>query len=149
MQQNPMEIKFKLIEKSNIEVILPLLHELDPSISEIVLKARLSEMVEKEYECVGIYSENELIGICGIWTLVKYYVGRHIEPDNVYIKVGYRGLGIGNKLDAWLKNFALSRGCEAIELNCYIKNEKGRYFWEANGYMPIGMHYQKKLGIRT
>lgn len=55
---NPMEIKFKLIEKSNIEVILPLLHELDSSISEIVLKARLSEMVEKEYECVGIYSEN-------------------------------------------------------------------------------------------
>lgn len=60
----------------------------------------------------------------------------------------YRGLGIGKKLDAWLKNFALSRDCEAIELNCYIKNEKGRNFWEANGYMPIGMHYQKKLGIR-
>lgn len=40
----------------------------------------------------------------------------------------YRGLGIGKKLDAWLKNFALSRDCEAIELNCYIKNEKGRNF---------------------
>lgn len=140
-----MEPKFKLIEKNNIEIILPLLEELDPSISKVVLKVRLSEMVAIGYECIGIYCKDELIGICGIWTLVKYYVGKHIEPDNVYIKTKYRGLGIGRKLDSWLKAFALSRGCQAIELNCYIKNEKGRGYWELNDYTPIGIHYQKKL----
>jgi GNAT superfamily N-acetyltransferase len=143
-----MEIKFKLIEKTNLTIILPLLHELDPVISEIALKARLREMIEKGYECVGIYNEDELIGLCGIWTLVKYYVGRHIELDNVYIKKKYRNSGIGKQLDAWLKDFALSRGCEAIELNCYVNNEKGKHFWESNDYSLIGLHYQKKLGIR-
>ncbi|MCK5666747.1 MAG: GNAT family N-acetyltransferase [Thiotrichaceae bacterium] len=118
-----MEIKFKLIEQNNIEVILPLFYQLDSSISKPVLKTRLSEMIEKGYECV--------------W--------RHLEPDNVDIKPEYRDQGIGNKLDAWLKEFALSRGCEAIELNCYLKNEKGRNYWESNEYNPIGMHYQKKL----
>ena len=141
----PMEIKFKLIEKTNIEIILPLLHELDSSISETVLKARLSEMIERGYECVGIFRKNELIGICGIWTLVKYYVGRHIELDNAYIKAEYRSLGIGKDLDVWLKSFAMSRGCKAVELNCYINNEKGRKFWGSNDYTPIGLHYQKKL----
>jgi len=140
-----MEPEFKLIKKNNIEVILPLLEELDLSISKTVLKARLSEMVNIGYECVGIYDRGELIGICGIWTLVKYYIGKHIEPDNVYLKTRYRGLGIGKKLDSWLKNFALSRGCEAIELNCYIKNEQGRDYWESNDYSSIGIHYQKKL----
>ncbi len=140
-----MEPEFKLIEKNNIEIILPLLEELDPTISKTVLKTRLSEMVEIGYECVGIYCKDELIGICGIWTLVKYYIGKHIEPDNVYIKIKYRGFGIGKKLDVWLRGFALSRGCEVIELNCYIKNEKGRRYWESNDYTPIGIHYQKKV----
>ena len=140
-----MDIKFKLIEKDNIDVILPLFYELDSSIPEPVLKTRLSEMIEKGYECVGIYHKDELVGICGLWILVKYYVGRHLEPDNVYIKPEYRDQSIGKKLDAWLKEFALSRGYEAIELNCYIKNEKGRNYWETNEYKTIGMHYQMKL----
>ena len=140
-----MDIKIKLIEKDNIEVILPLFYQLDSSISEPVLRERLLEMIEKGYECVGIYHEDELIGICGLWILIKYYVGRHLEPDNVYVKPEYRDQGIGKKLDTWLKEFALSRGCEAIELNCYLKNEKGREYWESNEYSPIGMHYQKKL----
>jgi len=139
------EIKFKLIEKDNMDVILPIFYELDSSIPEPVLKARLSEMINNGYECVGIYHEDELIGICGLWILIKYYVGRHLEPDNVYIKPEYRDQGIGKKLDTWLKGFALSQGCEAIELNCYINNEKGRNYWETNEYKPIGIHYQKKL----
>ncbi len=140
-----MEITFKLIDAGHIEVIIPLLSELDSSIPYSVLNNRLSEMVKQGYECVGIYKENELIGICGIWTLVKYYVGKHIEPDNVFIKPEFRNLGIGQQLSDWLKEFACSRGCEAIELNCYLKNENGQHFWKANGYVAIGMHYQKKL----
>ncbi len=131
-----------------MEIILPLLYELDPSISETVLKSRLSEMIGRGYECVGIYYKNELIGLCGIWTLIKYYVGRHIEPDNVYIRVEHRSLGIGNQLNDWLKNFALSRGCQAIELNCYVNNENGNSFWKSNEYIAIGLHYQKKLGVK-
>lgn len=140
-----MEIEFKLIEKDNMAIILPLFYQLDPSISKPVLNARLSKMIEKGYECVGIYHKDELVGICGLRILIKYYVGRHLEPDNVYIKPEYRKQGVGKKLDAWLKEFALSRRCMAIELNCYIKNEKGRHYWESNEYEAIGMHYQKKL----
>jgi GNAT superfamily N-acetyltransferase len=94
-----MEPEFKLVKKNDIEIILPLLEELDPSIPKAVLQARLSEMVEIGYECIGIYCKGELIGICGLWTLVKYYIGKHIELDNVYIKTKYRGLGIGRKLN--------------------------------------------------
>jgi len=140
-----MDITFSLIHKNNLEVILPLLHKLDSSIAEPVLKARLLEMIEQGYECVGIYRESELIGMCGLWILIKYYVGRHLELDNVFIKPEFRSQGIGKKLDNWLKQFALSKGCNAIELNCYINNESGKHFWEENEYKPIGLHYQKKL----
>jgi GNAT superfamily N-acetyltransferase len=139
------EIEFRLIDKSEMGVIVPLLSELDSSIPEAILQARLEEMVTRGYECVGLYADKELIGICGLWTLVKYYVGRHIEPDNVYIKPAFRGLGIGTQLDEWLINFATERGCDAIELNCYVSNETGQRYWEANNYDGIGIHYQKQL----
>lgn len=142
---NNHEVKFELIEKTDIAIIIPLLQELDPSIPANILTARLQEMVEHGYECVGLFDGSELIGICGIWILVKYYIGKHIEADNVYIKDKYRGLGLGKKLNSWLKKFALSRACEAIELNCYITNEKGNQFWEANEFIALGIHYQKKL----
>lgn len=140
-----MNVEFNLIEREKLPIILPLLAELDSSIPFDVLESRLTQMIAAGYECVGIYYHENLIGICGIWTLVKYYVGRHLEPDNVYIKPEYRNKGIGKELNIWLKALAISRGCEAIELNCYIKNEKGRNFWLANEYQEIGIHYQKRL----
>ena len=140
-----MNIHFELIEQSQMQTILPLFHELDPSIPIHILETRLSDMLKKGYECVGIYDGSRLIGMCGIWELVKYYVGKHIEPDNVYIQPEFQGLGIGKQLEAWLQNFALSRGCVAIELNCYLKNESGRKFWEMSDYQALAMHYQKKL----
>lgn len=140
-----MKVEFNLIEREKLSVILPLLAELDTSIPFEVLESRFMQMIAAGYECVGIYCNENLIGICGIWTLVKYYVGKHLEPDNVYIKPEFRNKGIGKALNIWLKALAISRGCEAIELNCYIKNEKGRNFWLANEYQAIGIHYQKRL----
>lgn len=140
-----MKVEFNLIDNDKLSVILPLLAELDASIPFDVLESRLAQMSASGYECIGIYSNENLIGICGVWTLVKYYVGKHLEPDNVYIKPEFRNKGIGKALNLWLKTLAMSRGCEAIELNCYIKNQKGQDFWSANGYQAIGVHYQKKL----
>lgn len=140
-----MQARFELIAKDNMEIILPILQKAAPHLSRETLQNRLRKMVDNGYECVGIYTANELIGISGIWTLVKYYVGKHIEADNVYILEEYRNLGLGAKLNIWLQNLATERGCDALEINCYIENTKGKAFWEANGYQTIGIHYQKLL----
>jgi len=140
-----MNVEFNFIDSESMSVILPLLAELDASIPFDVLETRLSQMIAAGYECIGIYHNDDLIGICGVWTLVKYYVGKHLEPDDVYIKPEFQNKGIGTELNSWLKALAVARGCEAIELNCYIKNQKGQDFWLANEYQAIGIHYQKKL----
>ena len=46
---------YQLIPKENIHTIIPLLQILNDSISEKVLQERLTEMVEKGYECAGVY----------------------------------------------------------------------------------------------
>ena len=140
-------IEIKLVTNDQIFSIIPLLQTLNPAISEPVLRNRLSKMIEQGYQCAGIYLDQCLIGICGLWILTKYYVGKHIEPDNVVILEEYRGNGLGKQLMAWVYEYGKSQGCIASELNCYLTNEKGEQFWEKEGYKKIGYHYQKAIEL--
>ncbi len=140
-----MELEIKRIEKQRMHSIVPLLSRLNPLVPLGVLEDRLREMVQQDYQCIGVYDKTELIGISGIWIMTKYYVGKHIEPDNVYILPEYQGRGIGKRLMDWIFEYAKSVGCVASELNCYIDNDAGQRFWTDQGYKLVAYHYQKKL----
>jgi GNAT superfamily N-acetyltransferase len=93
-------IEIKLIANDQIFSIIPLLQTLNPAISEPILQERLIEMVDQGYQCAGVDYNEHLIGICGLWIMTKYYVGKHIEPDNVLILEEYRSNGLGKQLMA-------------------------------------------------
>jgi GNAT superfamily N-acetyltransferase len=88
---------------------------------------------------------DQLIGMSGLWLLNKYYVGKHIEPDNVMVLPEYRGNGIGEQLLEWITAYGKAQGCIASELNCYVNNSEGLKFWLNNGYKVLGFHCQKKF----
>lgn len=135
----------RLIPEEHLEDIFPLLRLLDGALTDEVLAARLNGMKSHNYECVGVYDTDTLIGISGLWILDKYYVGKHIEPDNVVIHPDYRGKGIGEKLMQWIYDYAKEQGCVASELNCYVSNHKGVAFWMKEGFRIIGYHMRKDL----
>lgn len=137
-------IDFKFIDEQDIYSIIPLLKMLNETIEDDILKQRLDEMLIQGYKCIGIFDGDKLVGICGVWILTKYYVGKHIEPDNVFISHAYQNRNIGTKLMAWITKYAKENGCVASELNCYVNNKRAQKFWEKDGYEVIGLHYQKK-----
>jgi GNAT superfamily N-acetyltransferase len=137
--------QIKLIPKDKLEVIFPLLQLLNEKTEEAILLDRLNEMRETNYECVGVYDDDKLIGISGLWMLNKIYVGKHIEPDNVIILPEYRSKGIGEMMMQWIYEYAISKGCVASELNCYVSNAKGIRFWITQGYRILGFHMQRTL----
>jgi GNAT superfamily N-acetyltransferase len=140
-----MEPRFELLPRERIADIIPLLQILDDRITDEVLEERLNEMFDKGYICLGVFDGDKLIGISGLWILTKYYVGRHIEPDDVVILPEYRGQRVGEKMMEWIYQFAKEQGCIASELNCYVGNSAGQKFWANEGYRIIGFHYQKKF----
>lgn len=139
-------VRIELIPKENIKSIIPLLKVLAPKMEKALLNERIEEMTQNhQYECVGVYKDEQLIGISGLWILNKYYVGKHIEPDNVVILPEYRGKGIGEQLLQWITDYGQQKGCIASELNCYVNNSEGLKFWLNNGYKVLGFHCQKKF----
>lgn len=111
-----MKINIELLDRNNMMSIVPLLNELYSSIPEEVLKSRVQEMVSLGYECAGIYSNENLIGICGLWTSCKPRIGKYIVPDNIYIKREYINIDLDIKLNLWLKELSVTRGCVVQDL---------------------------------
>ena len=136
----------KWIPKEKLKSILPLAYILNrETVPMELLESRLAEMIPMGYKCIGVYDQKELIGICGVWVLNKLYVGKHVEPDNVIISPEYQGKGIGELMMQFLNDYAKELNCETAEVNCYIKNERGKKFWESHGYVPLGYHLIKRL----
>lgn len=142
-------LSFKLLNESNKLDIIPFLLLLDKKITEDILEGRLIEMFAQGYKCVGIFDREKMIGISGLWIMTKYYVGKHIEPDNVIIHPEYRGAGVGEALMKWIYEYAISQNCIASELNCYVSNNEGQKFWINQGYKVIGFHYQKMITVSS
>jgi GNAT superfamily N-acetyltransferase len=141
------DFKIELISFGQMETILPLVFMLNnEKITYAILKKRLEEILTMGgYECIGVYNSGELVGICGLWVLNKLYVGKHVEPDNVFIKKEYRSSGVGQLMMDFLFQYAKEIGCEGSEVNCYITNEKGQKFWKRQGYKPLAYHYFMKF----
>ncbi len=135
------DLKIILIPEEKLETILPLVYDLNnKKIDLAILKNRLVEMKKMNFQCIGVYDTNKLIGICGFWILYKFYIGKHIEPDNVFISKEYRSKGVGKLMLDWIYNYAKENNCNSSEINCYVKNTRGVQFWEEQGYLPEGYH---------
>jgi GNAT superfamily N-acetyltransferase len=116
----------QLIPKEKIHSVIPFMQLLHDSIPAETLEERLNEMVQNNYQCVGVYDGDKLIGISGLWILTKYYIGKHIEPDNVIIHPDYQGKKIGEQMMQWIYDYGKSIGCVASKLSCGARSSLGR-----------------------
>lgn len=139
------DISLKLIPPSEILSALPLLMLLNQDETKETLSERLLEMSTQNYECVGVYDCEKLVGISGLWFQTRHYSGRSIEPDHVIIHQAYRNKGLGKLLFDWIDNYAKNKRCCAVELNTYVRNTASHKFYYNEGYEILGFHFVKRL----
>ena len=135
----------KPINNVDILSIIPLLRVLNDQTPDNVLKERLLEMAQQNYECIGLFDNEKLIGICGLWYSTRHYIGKSAEVDHVIIDNSYRNKGLGQFYFKWIYNFLIEKGCEATELNTFTGNRKSHKFYYNEGYEIYGFHMVKVL----
>ncbi|WBX72019.1 GNAT family N-acetyltransferase [Tenacibaculum retecalamus] len=141
-----MNINFKPIDKKDILSILPLLRKVNTTTPDKVLKERVLEMVTyNTYECVGVFDDDLLIGISGLWYSMRHYLGKSVEPDHVIIDETYRGQNLGKLFFKWIYEYTKAKGCEAAELNTYTANRKSQKFYYNEGFEIYGFHFVKVM----
>lgn len=141
-----MNIHFNSINKKDILCILPLLQKVNTTTPATILKQRVLEMANcTNYECVGVYDNETLIGISGLWYSVRHYIGKSVEPDHVIIDETYRGKNIGKQFFSWIYEYTKQKGYEAVELNTYTANRKSHKFYCNEGFEIYGFHFLKVI----
>ena len=140
-----MNTHIEQIPASDIHIILPLIQKLNPGTALEILKKRLDTMKMHGYHCAGFYLEKKLIGISGFWIGGKFYCGKYMELDNVFIDEKYRSSGYGDLLVNWLEKHARTLGCETIMLDAYVSNTRAHKFYIQRNYEIIGYHFSKEL----
>lgn len=139
-------MEFKIISSDKIRSIMPLIKKMAKnSVADAVLLQRLQEMTTQNYECVGVYKHQQLIGVAGMWFCTRHYSGRSVEVDHVCIEEAYRSQGLGSQLMAWIENYVKEKGYETIELNTYVENILSHKFYEKEGFKKLGFHFLKSI----
>ncbi len=139
-------ISIRIIDAKDILNILPLLQKLgNYSVSEEVLKERLLEMAQQNYECLGVFNGEALIGTCGLWFQTRHYAGRSVEVDHVIIDEANRSHGLGKKLMEFVYNYGRKKSCNWVELNTYVSNFPSHKFYYNEGFVAKGYHFVKEL----
>ncbi len=141
-----MSFVFKIINKKDINSIIPLVQELtDHNFSDSVLESRFAEMITQNYECAVVYDQDELVGVCGLWYCTRHYSGKSVELDHVFINEKYRNQGLGKEFMDWIDSYVKKKGCESVELNTYVQNYPSHKFYYNQGFEILGYHFFKKV----
>lgn len=139
-----MPIHFRLLTKDEIPDIIPLLARLgEHKVPESLLRERLNEMRDQNYECMGVFDDSKLIGMSGMWFQTRHYAGPSVEIDHVYIDPEYRNSGLGTDFMNHIESYAKSKGCQAMELNTYVENYPSHKFYYNKGFVLRGYHFYK------
>ncbi|MDG1260909.1 MAG: GNAT family N-acetyltransferase [Flavobacteriales bacterium] len=140
------KLSMTLLSASDSEVIIPLISQLNPSLSEKEISSMQQRMFEMEnYRCFGLYSDEKLVGVSSGWITLRFYSGLQLEVDNVIIDQTYHSNGFGKVLFKEIESWAKENKCESVELNTYVENRKSHKFYHMNGYSIFGYHFLKRL----
>jgi GNAT superfamily N-acetyltransferase len=134
-----------LMQHQEMNTMFPLIEELNPGMAQNLFEERLSEMQANKFNCIGIWFEDKLVACCGFWILIKFYNGRHVEPDNVAVLTEYRNFGLGQIMMHYVHEYAKNLGCTVSELNAYVSNNKAHKFYFKDDYKILGFHFRKEL----
>jgi len=141
-----MNIGFKIIDKKDIKSVIPLVYKLSEGKVLIdTLEQRFNNMIKENYECAGVFDDDKLIGVTGMWFSTRHYAGKSMEVDHVFIEDEYRNQGLGKQFMDWITGYVQSKGVETIELNTYVQNNPSHKFYYNQGFNILGYHFLKKL----
>ena len=102
-------------------------------------------LAEKNYQMIGAYKEDEMVGIAGYWVLTRFYSGKYVQVGNMVVDKNHRNLGIGKELLYFIENEGKKQGCQHFILDSRMDNKKSHDFYLREGFEIMGYHFMKDI----
>lgn len=135
----------ELLTDTELLTIYPLLHQLNPDISEERFRRLLPEVRAGGYRCIGAFDEDELVAIAGFRITARFWCGRYIDFDNVIVAEQYRNSKLGQMLVDWVEEEGRRAGCDNSLVEVYARSHAAHRFYFRKGYDMPGYLLVKPL----
>lgn len=138
------EIK-ELASKEALEKAFGVIRELRPHLDfatffEIYEAARAAD----GYRMVARLQAGEVVAVMGYRLLHDLVRGKHLYVDDLVTTAAVRGTGVGAELLRFAESEARRLGCPSLRLCTGIENERGKKFYEREGWQLRSVAYVKK-----
>lgn len=140
------QLEFKILAQDCLKDIALLAQQLNPELTIAKTENYLEQMFRYDnYIGFGVFYKGELVGIASGWISVKFYCGKQLEVENVFVNSALQSKGIGKLFFGFIENWAKEQGCNTVELNTYVQNSKSHKFYFNQGYSILGFHFRKYI----
>lgn len=97
------------------------------------------------YEIVALEKDDQIVALMGYRFLYDYVHGKHVYIDDLVTTASVRSQGAGAQLLRYAESIAQKHNCQNLRLCTGIENEKGKKFYDRNGWNIRSVVYKKKL----
>lgn len=118
-----------------------LLQEVYPSLTLEEYSEELDSMLQHNYGQVGVFIDQECVGLTGYWVGTKLWCGKYLELDNVVVSKKHQSKGIGKILFDFMEAKARALNCTMLALDSYSNNFKAHKFFYNQNFAPKGFHF--------
>lgn len=133
--------------QSELEQAYPVMKELRPHITlQNFLDIYHQSHKTTGYEIAALKVDGQIQAIMGYRILFDYVHGKHCYIDDLVSSEQYRSKGFGAELLKYAEQFSKEQGCTGLRLCTGIENERGKKFYEKNGWNLRAIVYKKKVG---
>jgi len=131
----------ELVDKDEMLRYISVLNDLYPALTLEQYTNELDVMLPHNYGQVGVFEDEDCLGISGFWIGNKLWCGKYLELDNIVVLEAHRSKGVGKLIFDFLAKKAQENECTMMALDSYTYNFKAHKFFYNEGFAPRGFHF--------
>lgn len=134
------------IDSQSMDAAIELLADKYTEYSLEELAKQVSVQRQKfHYLLIGVWVEDELVGVIGFTEGMKLSWGKYILLDDFCVAHKWEYTGVAEKLIAWLQHYGEQTGCRQLHMNCDVQNFAAHKFLLQEGFQISSHHFSYHL----
>lgn len=135
-----MEVRL-LATDAELELVSPILLQLRPDYSQAGLIDQIKRQQVLGYQVAYVIEEKRVLCVAGFIIGSKLGWKKHLYVDDLVTTSTHRSKGAGKKLLDWLREYALSHGCQQFHLDSGVQRFEAHRFYLREGFKISSHHF--------
>jgi GNAT superfamily N-acetyltransferase len=135
----------KAITDKEIASCFYIMRELRPHITKQEFITRVRRQEEAGYRLAFLALDDKPIAVAGFRIGECLAWGRFLYIDDLVTAETQRSMGFGEKLLAWLREYAVAENCQQLHLDSGIQRQEAHRFYEREGLSKSAFHFVETL----